>query len=271
MTSSADSPAQAAPGPSYTHRARLFRLRVALMALPAILGMAYQSWIAPRLGSGHARRTRHAIPRALSAAFLRLNGIRSRLDGAEHLAATSGRPRLLMVNHNSRFDGYILMALMDMPFKAFWSNTAHITTEHFGLVSKVGRVFDLYFVHDKSDKRLTLAEFRRAEKYLAQGETLSVFPEGTFSSDGQVRGFGSSCVGLAMRAGAVIVPVVMADSELTFERPSGHGEPKVVRLRVLPPVLTEGLGRQDIARVTAELEASMNSQLREMHAERLCQ
>ncbi|MCP5016346.1 MAG: 1-acyl-sn-glycerol-3-phosphate acyltransferase [Ketobacter sp.] len=253
--------------PSYAYRAGMFRLRVAALAIPMILGMGYQRWIAPLLGSGYEKRSRHAIPQAISAGFLRLNGIQPELEGAEHLAATAGQGRLLMLNHNSRFDGYILMALMDTHYKAFWSNTAHITTEGFGLVSAFGRVFDLFFVHDKSDKRLTLSEFRCAERYVARGETLSVFPEGSFSNDGDIHGFGSSCIGLALRAHAVIVPVVMVNSEITFERLSKQDGPKVVRLRVLPPVSTEGLERRDIARVTAELENLMGTQLREMRGE----
>lgn len=268
MTCPTPSRIDSAPVPTYSHRARMFRIRVAVLAVPMIMGICYQRWIAPLLGAGHARRSAHAIPRAISACFLRLNGIQPELEGAEHLAATAGRARLLMVNHNSRFDGYILMALMAERYKAFWSNTAHITTEGFGLIAVFGRVFDLFFVHDKSDKRLTLSEFRRAESHLARGETLSVFPEGTFSSDGEIHGFGSSCIGLALRAQALVVPVVMADSEMTFERLSGDGGPKVVRVRVLPPIATAGRDRRDIARLTAELEVLMNQHLHEMRSER---
>ncbi len=254
-------------GLSYAQRAQLFRLRILVLALPLALCIAYQRWIAPRLGRAHAQRSRDALPRALSRVFLRMNGIRPKLSGVEHLAATAGRPRVLMVNHNSRFDGYILIAALDIRFKSFWSNTAHITTEGFSLIHQLGLAFDMFFVHDKSDKRRTLQEFRRAEAFLAEGETLSVFPEGTFSSDGEIRGFGSSCVSLAMRAGADILPVVMAGTEATFERQTARRGVKTVRIQVLPPISTAGLDRQDVARVTGELEALMNTQLRDLRAE----
>lgn len=249
---------------SYAYRARLFKLRGLLFSLPLLIGIGYYRWIAPYFGPAHIQRVRVGVPRALSRAFLRLNGIRTQLFGAEHLTSASGRPRLLMVNHNSRFDGYILLAVMDTPFKSFWSNTAHITTERFSLVEAFGRAYDLFFVHDKSDKRRTLKEFRRAEDYLNIGATLSVFPEGTFSDDGEIRGFGSSCVGLAIRTGADIVPIVMADTETTFEKPHLKQGAKDVRIRIMPPVSTIGCSRQDIARLTSELEASMNEELRRM-------
>lgn len=248
----------------YRWRVFLFRLRIMLLAVPIVLSALYYKWIAPRLWPAHAHRMRVAGPRTLAAALLWLSGIRTRIVGIEHLTNSANRPRVLMVNHNSRFDYYALLAVLDFPFKGFWSNTAHVTTERFGLLEWFGRAFDLFFVHDKSNARRTLQEFKKAESYVAKGGTLSLFPEGTFSADGTVRSFGDSCVTLAIRTNALIVPIVMFGSQATFEKPeNGH---KHIVIHIMPPISTAGRDRLEVPALVASITGLMNTELLRMHS-----
>jgi 1-acyl-sn-glycerol-3-phosphate acyltransferase len=147
-------------------------------------------------------------------------------------------------------------------FKSFWSDTAHVTTEGFRMVAAFGRVFDLFFVHDKRAVRNTLREFKRAEQHLRDGGTVSFFPEGKFSPDGWVREVGASCIGLAVKTGAPLVPIVMLDTSATFESPARFfSGPKEVRVVILPPIGTGSRRKPDVPSLVAEVEAQMNTRL----------
>lgn len=226
------------------------------------LAIVYFRWLAPLFGRRHLERMQHFLPRQICRIILSLNGVRLDIRGMQNLVPVPGQPRILAVNHNSRFDGYILLAICRFPFKSFWSNTAHVTTEKFRFLQTGGEVFDLFFVHDKNDMRRTIKEFKKAEDYLNSGATVSFFPEGQFSSDGLVRGFGSSCIGLAIRTSACIVPVVLFDSNLTFEKDRTNARGKqMVKVEILPPFTTFGMDRTDIAALTSQIENLMNAKL----------
>lgn len=239
----------------------IFRVRMLLLYPIGLLAIIYFCWLAPLFGLSHRRHAQQRIPQCLSRAVLWLNGIRLRVEGIEHLRSAAGR-RVLLTNHNSRFDGYILLAICPFAFKSFWSDTAHVTTEGFGFVARIGRVFDLFFVHDKSSKRATLAEFIRAERYLQDGGNLSFFPEGQFSSDGWVRDIGTACVRLAVNTDAEIVPIVILDSHVTFETRGefGHTTPEI-SLKILPPIATIGRHKSEVPALANELETLMNRTL----------
>ncbi len=191
--------------------------------------MGYYAWVAPLFGRTHLERLRRTVPQLLGAAVLRLNRVGFSVEGLDRLRTPeSGGPRVLMSNHNSRFDAYILLALYPRAFKSFWSNADHVTNEGFSLVHSFGRTFDMFFTHDKTNIRNTLREFKRAEEYLRAGGVVSFFPEGQFSADGWVRDIGSSCVGLAIRCSAPITPIVMLDTNKLCDAPHNLFEVLIV-------------------------------------------
>jgi 1-acyl-sn-glycerol-3-phosphate acyltransferase len=239
-----------------------FRTRMMLLYPMGVLAMAYIKWLAPAFGRDHVERIRRAVPRLLSTAVLKLNGIRLKVDGLHNLGNDVSGARVLVTNHNSRFDGYILLAMCPFAFKSFWSDTAHITTEGFRMVAAFGRVFDLFFVHDKSSIRNTLREFKKAEQCLRDGGTVSFFPEGQFSRDGWVREVGASCIGLAVRTGSSVVPIVMLDTHATFEsRKRFFGGTKEVRVVVLPPIDVASRLKADVPSLVLQVESLMNTTL----------
>ena len=242
-----------------SRRYRWFQIKMLMLYPLGWLAMCYFRTIAPYFGPAHVARMRQALPRRICSAFLWLNGIEVTVAGQQHLLQAAPAPRVLAINHNSRFDGYILLSMFPAAFKSFWSNAAHVTTEKFGLIERFGTLFDLFFVHDKGDLRRTLREFKKAEAYLATGATLSFFPEGGFSPDGLVRGIGASCIALAVRTGANIVPLVFVGTKSTFER--RQDRPAPVRVVVLEPIPTVGKTKQDIPGLVEEIERRMNEEL----------
>jgi 1-acyl-sn-glycerol-3-phosphate acyltransferase len=236
-----------------------FGLRMLLLYVPGRALMAYYSLVGRHLGRRHAAWLRHAIPRWLTSTFLRWNGVELEVEGFEHFAAFEDGPRVMVANHNSRFDGYILLALCPFAFKSFWSTEAHVTSERYHVIRRFGELFDLFFVHDKKNLLRTRDQFRIAEDFVAGGGALSFFPEGRYSRDGRVAGMGSACFGLALRTRAVILPIVLLGTQHTFEkRPRRGAGPVVVRVRVLPPLRTDDAGPQNVTALTRQVEATMN-------------
>ena len=236
---------------------------MSLLYPPGFLVVAYFRWIAPLFGTAHVAWARHRFPQLFGQAVLRFNGIEVDVEGFETLRNCRDTACVLLTNHNSRFDGYILLGKLPFAFKSFWSNKDHLTFERFRLISVFGRVFDLFFRHEKIDPRVTLAEFKKAEQYLLGGGGVSLFPEGRFSPDGSVQEIGLSCLALALRAQVPIIPIVLIGTRATYEDPHQNGGPSVVvRMVVHTPISTAGLMRNRLPELAGHIEQLMNRTLK---------
>jgi 1-acyl-sn-glycerol-3-phosphate acyltransferase len=153
--------------------------------------------------------------------FVRLNGLSIEVVGNNPLQREDGRPRVIMATHKGRLDAYILYALLPFRFKMFWSTTSHVLNEGFGSVVWTAKRLDLYFTHDKSNRRVTVREFWRAEDWVRNGNTLVFFPEGTNTPEHELEKLGRACINLAIRSGADVQPVIISGSSHGFERKTG--------------------------------------------------
>ena len=244
---------------NYGQKFAAFQRKMFLMYPVGFLAMLYFRWIARWFGQAHYVRMQSWLPRKVCALFLKINGVKIEVSGLENLPEAG--KRVLAINHNSRFDAYILIACYPFSFKSFWSNVSHVTIEGYNMINVFGTLFDMFFLHDKIDMRKTVAEFKRAAAFLNEGGTVSFFPEGAFSADGLVHGFGTSCTSLAIRTGADIVPIVLFNTDKTFEKRDDVRGASVVQVKFLPPISTQGLGSTDVFPLTTKLEAIMNQTL----------
>lgn len=238
-------------------KALLFRFRWMLLYVPLLgalgLYLACRK-VHPRWG----RILRHRLPASFSGLFLRLNGIKVDTQGLTHIDPDHPEPRILFCNHNSRLDAYALMASCPVPYKSFWSNKDHITLEGLSYLRWWCQKFDMFFVHDKDNARVTAREFRRASEYVSAGNTLSLFPEGTISHDGLIGGFGEACFKLALRSKAVIVPTLILGTAALFEhKRQAHGA-RTIKILTLPPRRLDGLSANDAGEFMKQLVQEMN-------------
>lgn len=87
----------------------------------------------------------------------------------------------------------------------------------------------------------------RAKKYLQQKCPVMIFPEGTRSPDGSVKGFTDGAFLLAIKAGVPVLPLAVEGSYAALRKNSWRfGEPQDVYLTVLPPIDTTGLSSRDV-------------------------
>jgi len=179
-----------------------------LAGFVAITGSLLPLYLAADAASNDANRdqVRDAWTRRWSRALLRLFSIEREIIG-EIAPATRGR--LVVSNHRSTIDIGIMLDLFGgrMVSRADLAGWPVI-----GIAArKTGTVFV-----DRSRKSSGASVIRILRDFLAAGETICVFPEGTTFADDIVRPFHAGAFISAARANAEIVPV-----GIVYERGSG--------------------------------------------------
>ena len=105
-------------------------------------------------------------------------------------------------------------------------------------------------VHPVDRGAADVEAFRTAERVLAQGQVLMVFPEGTRSLTGELQQPKDGLAMLALRSGAPIVPIGIANTDRVWPkgkllpRPGGHATMRVGRPFRLVDELPDGLNRK---------------------------
>ena len=88
-----------------------------------------------------------------------------------------------------------------------------------------------------------VAAMRVAVKVIRQGEILGIFPEGTRSSDGELRRFREGAAKIALRFGLPIIPVAVSGTRAALPRGAWFIRPVPIRLRFGPPLELAPLAR----------------------------
>ena len=235
----------------------IFRLRSILLYVPLLVAVGLYL-VVKKIHPERGRILRLRLPRFFSALFLRINGIQIDSRGLTHIDPNRPEPRILFCNHNSRLDAYALLASIPVPYKSFWSTKAHITLERLSFLRWCGEKFEMFFVHDKDNVRVTAREFRRASDYVSEGNTLSLFPEGTISHDGLIGSFGDACFKLALRSNAVIVPTLILGTAALFEHKKLARGARTIKILTMQPRRLTGLTAADAEEFMKQLAQQMN-------------
>jgi len=82
--------------------------------------------------------------------------------------------------------------------------------------------------------------------WLKAGMSVLIFPEGTYAPDGHLLPFKAGAFVLAIEEQVPVVPVVIRNAGEIMWRASLVARPGTVDVVVLPPVLTTGLGPDDV-------------------------
>ena len=188
-------------------------------ALVGIGGLIYVVTVFPALRfapggrAGHARRVRAVIRRsfALVVRILDLGGVmRVEQRNADLLAASRGKPVLVLANHPCYLDILVLLALIPDALcvvKGFvWWNPFYG-----GVVRAAG-----YLSNDDPEQ---LVEACSAA--LRAGSPLIIFPEGTRTSPGEPLRFMRGAARIALASGAAIQPILLRCDPPAFTR-DGH-------------------------------------------------
>lgn len=162
--------------------------------------------------------------------MLRLVRVRIDVSGAEHLAGR--RMRVVVFNHASMLDAFIVAALLPP------GGTAAVKREVLRYPGVNLAIWALGFViidrghTDRARKSLARAAVRMRDEHLS----VFIAPEGTRTRDGRLLPFRRGAFHLALDAGAPIVPLVLYGAGTLKPRGSLVTRPGTVRVLALPPV-----------------------------------
>jgi 1-acyl-sn-glycerol-3-phosphate acyltransferase len=192
------------------------------------------------------RRAMHAIGRFWSKNHLNVSGVKVVTRGVEHLPDP---PVILMCNHQSALDIYVLYAGLPLVFK--WLAKRELFSLPFlgWAMTRAG-----YVSIDRENPREALKAIDEAGRKIREGMNLLIFPEGTRSEDGVLLPFKQGVFNLAQRAGVPIVPVGINGTNRI--QPKGSFIPKqkgVVYINIGEPIEVEGKGSAAKARIMNEV------------------
>lgn len=118
---------------------------------------------------------------------------------------------------------------------------------------------------DRRDRDSRGQVLKRAAEYLRKQCSVMLFPEGTRSRDGRVNRFADGAFRLAIKEGVPVLPIVIEGTQGALPKHSiwFRPNPDRMRVRVLPPVDTDGYDRTDARRLQHDVRRRIIEQLAE--------
>jgi len=182
-----------------------------------------------------------ALARLLCACF----GMRVTLTGGAGLPeGPTPKGLVLVCNHVNFLDGFLLYGHLPLSFRVL-DQAQHFSWPVWGWFSR--RLGNISL--DQSGGGRTAAALRAADRRLAGGAAILVFPEGHRTRDGSFLDFHRGAFRLAERSGALLQPLVIAGLWEVHRKGGGGIKPGPVELRVLeawPPEAREGRGAAEL-------------------------
>jgi len=192
-------------------------------------------WLAVALLPGLGRRRR--LTRAAARLMFRCAGQPLRAGGLEHLAACAqrGAACLVAVNHASYLDAVALTAMLPPDF----AYVAKRELEDDFLTRVMMRRLGALLV-ERFDAVQSAGEVPKAAAALAAGESLVIFPEGTFRREPGLRAFRLGGFLAAAQAGVPVFPAALRGTRHVFRDDAAIFRRGRVEVEVLPPISPDG-------------------------------
>jgi 1-acyl-sn-glycerol-3-phosphate acyltransferase len=195
-------------------------------------GIAFLLWIVPCWAmvmfiKDH-RKAGRFTSEALRVLFA-VMGCRVTVKGKEFVDAPGAK--VYASNHASYFDVLPLMLGLGVPYR--FVAKREVTQMPFigSFLQQMGHVS-----FDRSDAQSRLQQSEELEEFLREGESVFVFPEGTFTAEDGIRPFQLGAFRAAVDAGVPIVPISLAGTRRFLRDGTYLPRPTNVTITVSPPI-----------------------------------
>lgn len=179
--------------------------------------------------------------------LLRVAGANVTITGEENLP--TDQTAVYVCNHQSNFDIPLTLTYIGKP-RAFIAKTE---LSHIPLLSKWMNEFGCLYV-DRKDPKQALKVVISAIKYVKAGNSITVFPEGTRSKSNKMNEFKQGSTRIAIKAGALIVPITFDGSYKLLEKNKGFKiTPADVNITIHKPIDPKILSKEEIENIDQTL------------------
>ena len=204
------------------------------------------------------RKVVHELSRALVYMFVMVPPMwKRRVEGLEHIE--KDKPYVIVINHQSMID-IMMLYLVPMTFR--WVSKREVYRIPF-----IGRFLLLHgdiTIDRKQGSKAMRKVMEKGQMWLGRGVSVSMFPEGTRSKDGEIHRFKAGAFALAKEAGVGILPVVMDGSTTMFKPSMMVNWRNEFVIRVLPPVTAEEVAQTDQNELMEQVREKMVDALAEI-------
>ena len=179
--------------------------------------------------------------------LMKLAGVTITVTGRENIPA--GRPCVFAANHRSYYDIPLMLTQMDGPHGLIAKKEVNAIP----LVRGWMRMLHCVFL-DREDPRKAMAALAEGTENLKKGYSMTIFPEGTRNKgeEGTLLEFKGGAFRMATKAKAPVVPVAITGSRDIMENHHMLMHPAHVTIRILPPIETAGLSREELKALPAQ-------------------
>jgi 1-acyl-sn-glycerol-3-phosphate acyltransferase len=179
------------------------------------------------------RRWRRRIARTSARLLFRCTFTPFTVTGQEHLPP--GKPVIVVANHTSYLDGFILIAALEVPIRFIVKGELSRILP----VRLILQRFGVEFV-DRFNAHRSAVSVRRIARKAKNGHSLVFFPEGTFIGFAGLQPFRMGAFVTAVHSGAAVVPVAIRGARNVVSR--ANWLPRRTRIEVIirPPIAPSG-------------------------------
>ena len=170
---------------------------------------------------------------------------------------------VMVLNHNSMVD---IISIYNLPLVFKWVSKKEVYR-----IPIVGRLLWMHgdiVINRASAKEAMQLVHSKGMEWLKKGATVSIFPEGTRSKDGQIHNFKAGAFILAKDAGVPILPVVLDGTSSLVRKGWMINWRNVTTIKVLPPIPAEEVAERSIKEVMAQVHTDMVDALADIRAEK---
>ncbi|MCY4157654.1 MAG: lysophospholipid acyltransferase family protein [Gammaproteobacteria bacterium] len=176
------------------------------------------------------------LARAAARLILRLGGAQPLVSGTENLPPG---PCVIAANHASFADGILLCAVLPVRFRLVIKREMRQVPLAGRMLSRIGTVFV-----EREQGAGRIAGIRTLLKAGRAGQSLAIFPEGTFRPQPGLLPFRSGAFAAAAAGGLPVVPMAISGCRRLLPSGSWFFTPSRITVHFLAPLHPEGQGRR---------------------------
>jgi 1-acyl-sn-glycerol-3-phosphate acyltransferase len=191
--------------------------------------------------------------------FIFAPGMRRDVIGMENIDPKQAY--VVVLNHQSMVD---ILSIYNLPLVFKWVSKKEVY--HIPLVGRLLLMHGDIVINRASAKEAMQLVHSKGKEWLKKGASVSIFPEGTRSKDGEIHNFKAGAFILAKDAGVPILPIVLDGTSTLVRKGWMINWRNKITIKVLPPIPVEEVQNRDIKDVMAQVRTDMVEALAEVRA-----